>query len=173
MNAKAVLSAVLSSVLIFSSVLQAGPIPSVAHTVSLSDLKSEISGRNERRESDIQEVRFLLNSAKAHSLAHLFPLKKVVAALPSLDDKTLSYLAENSREANDRIRAGLLAQGQRRGDPVLVGGAKQKDKEKADAELSSGQGNVPTNFAKPERLKKDSSGRIWNASGGTLRSLRQ
>lgn len=106
MNAKATLSVALSSLLIFSSVLQASPV----HTVSLADLTAEVSAKNFKRGDNIREIRFLLDHAQAHPLSHLLPLDRVLAALPSLDDATLANLAQESRSVNDQIRAGILMQ---------------------------------------------------------------
>ena len=110
MYARCFLSVSLISVLTVSSVLQAGPVPQAIHTVSLSDLTSEVAAKNAARQSNLREIRFLLSSGEAHSLSHLFPLEKVVATLPSLDDATLEYLARESRRVNDLIQAGAASQ---------------------------------------------------------------
>lgn len=119
MQIKPILSVILSSVLVFSSVLQAGPM-SLGHAISLSDLRSEISSRNSDRESSIQEIRFLIAHAQAHPISHLVPLERVLVILPSLDDSKLEYLARESRRVNDQIRAGMIVQEKESGGPVLV-----------------------------------------------------
>lgn len=125
MHARPVTSVFVILALAALSMLHAGPIPPA---VFLPDLKSEISTRNDQRDSSIREVRFLLESDQAQSLSHLVSLEKVTTALPTLNDATLTDLADRSREANDQIRAGAIL-------PIIFWGAYRSVHEQNEAHV--------------------------------------
>ena len=100
------LSVILCVILVFTSSLQAGPIPDVAHLVSIEDLRTKISVGNAERAGHIREVQTLLRHPVVQKLGHLFPLEKIETAIPALDDATLARLAHESARMNDRFRAG-------------------------------------------------------------------
>ena len=49
-------TAIFSVLMVLSSNLHAGPIPDVAHVVSIEDLRTEMSARNVERNGNIREV---------------------------------------------------------------------------------------------------------------------
>ena len=100
--------------LILALVFSSMPIPAAGvHSLSLSSLRQAVADKNSQREMNIEEIRFLLTAAEAHSISHLIPLERVLASLPSLSDSTLEGLASRSRQVNDQIRAGMLIQKKR------------------------------------------------------------
>lgn len=100
------ISTILSILMILSSSLHAAPLPDVAHSVSIDDLRIEISARNVERASNIREVQTLLRHPEVQKFAHLFDLEKIEAVIPRLDDATLSRLADESARMNERFQAG-------------------------------------------------------------------
>ena len=98
--------AILSVFMVLSSSLHAGPIPGVTHSLSIEDLRTEISARNAERAGNVREVQTLLRHPEVQKLAHLFDLEKIQAAIPKLDDATLARLAEESARINERFQAG-------------------------------------------------------------------
>ena len=98
--------AILSVFMVLSSSLHAGPIPDVAHLVSIEDLRTEISARNVERAGNIREVQTLLRHPEVQKFSHLFDLEKIETAIPKLDDATLARLADESARMNERFQAG-------------------------------------------------------------------
>ena len=98
--------AILSLFMVLSSSLHAGPIPVVTHSLSIEDLRTEISARNAERAGNIREVQTLLRHPEVQKLAHLFDLEKIEAAIPKLEDATLAQLADESARMNERFQAG-------------------------------------------------------------------
>ena len=105
--------AILSLFMVLSSSLHAGPIPVVTHSLSIEDLRTEISARNAERAGNIREVQTLLRHPEVQKLAHLFDLEKIEAAIPKLEDATLARLADESARMNERIQAGHTCLGNR------------------------------------------------------------
>ena len=102
------LSVVLSVILVLTSSLQAGPIPDAPHVVSIGELRDQVSARTAERTSNIREVQTLLRHQEVQGrLGHLFDLEKVAVAVPKLDDETLAKLARESKQINERFRAGI------------------------------------------------------------------
>ena len=98
--------AILSVFMVLSSSLHAGPVPDVAHLVSIEDLRTEISARNVERAGKIREVQTLLRHPEVQNFAHLFDLEKIETAILILDDTTLARLADESARMNERFQAG-------------------------------------------------------------------
>ena len=67
--------AILSVFMVSSSSVHAGPIPDVAHLVSIEDLRTEISARNVERAGNIREVQTLLRHPEPQELSHLSDLE--------------------------------------------------------------------------------------------------
>ncbi len=65
-------STILSVFMILSSSLHSGPVPDVAHLVSIEDLRAEISDRNVKRAGNIREIQSLLRHPEVQKLGHLF-----------------------------------------------------------------------------------------------------
>ena len=104
------ISVLLTVLLVFSTSLQAGPIPdqTTIHLVSIEDLRVEVSEQAAERTSNIREIQTLLRNDRVQDrLGHLFDLEKVAVAVPTLDDETLARLAQESAKANEQFRAGL------------------------------------------------------------------
>ena len=70
-------STILSVFMILSSSLHSGPVPDVAHLVSIEDLRAEISDRNVKRAGNIREIQSLLRHPEVQKLGHLFDLEKI------------------------------------------------------------------------------------------------
>ena len=101
----------LTVLLVFSTSLQAGPIPAqeAIHSVSIEELKGQISERTAARAANIREVQTLLrHQAVQDRLGHLYDLERVAVAVPTLDDETLDRLARESEQMNEQFQAGLL-----------------------------------------------------------------
>ena len=98
--------AIFSLFMVLSSSLHAGPIPDVTLSLSIEDLRTEISARNAERAGNIREVQTLLRHPEVKKIAHLFDLEKIEAAIPKLDDATLAKLALESAQMNERFQAG-------------------------------------------------------------------
>ena len=99
-------SAILSVLMVLSSNLHAGPIPDVAHLVSIEDLGTEMSARNVERNGNIREVQTLIRHPEFQKFGHLFDLEQIETAIPKLDDATLARLADESARMNERFQAG-------------------------------------------------------------------
>ena len=97
---------ILTILMFLSSSLHAGPVPDVAHSVSIDDLRNEITVTNVERAGNIRKVQTLLRHPEVQNFAHLFDLEKIEAAIPKLDDATLSRLADESARMNERFQAG-------------------------------------------------------------------
>ena len=100
----------LSVLLVVHTSLQAGPSPAqkAVHSVSIGELRDQVSARNAERSSNIREVQTLLRHQEVQDrLGHLFDLEKVAVAVPTLDDETLATLARESEQVNEQFRAGL------------------------------------------------------------------
>ena len=105
------ISLFLTVLLVFSTSLQAGPIPAqkAIHSVSIEDLKGQISERTAERAENIREVQTLLRQpAVQDRLGHLYDLEQIAVAVPTLDDQTLARLARESAQMNEQFQAGLL-----------------------------------------------------------------
>ena len=105
------ISLFLTVLLVFSTSLQAGPIPAqkAIHSVSIEELKGQISERTAERAENIREVQTLLRQpAVQDRLGHLYDLEQIAVAVPTLDDATLARLARESAEMNEQFQAGLL-----------------------------------------------------------------
>ncbi len=105
------ISLFLTVLLVFSTSLQAGPIPAqkAIHSVSIEELKSQISERTAVRAENIREVQTLLrHQAVQDRLGHLYNLELLAVAVPRLDDETLARLARESEQMNEQFQAGLL-----------------------------------------------------------------
>ena len=98
--------AILSVFMVLSSSLHAGPIPGVTHSLSIENLRTEISAGNAERAGNVREVQTLLRHPEVQELAHFFDLEKIEAAIPKLDDATLARLADESARMNERFQAG-------------------------------------------------------------------
>ena len=101
----------LTVLLVFSTSLQAGPIPAqkAIHSISIEELKGQISGRTAERAANIREVQTLLrHQAVQDRLGHLYDLERIAVAVPTLDDETLARLARESEQMNEQFQAGLL-----------------------------------------------------------------
>ena len=104
----AVLSAVLSVILVVTSSLHAGPIPDAAHPVSIGELRNQVSAQTAERAGNIREVQTLLRHQEVQDrLGHLLELEKLAAAVPKLDDETLARLARESKQMNEQFKAGI------------------------------------------------------------------
>ncbi len=101
-------STILSVFMILSSSLHSGPVPDVAHLVSIEDLRAEISDRNVKRAGNIREIQSLLRHPEVQKLGHLFDLEKIEIGIPKLDDATLAKLADESARMNEQFQAGHL-----------------------------------------------------------------
>ena len=67
-----------------------------------------MAAKAEAREENIEEVTaFLRHQAVRDYVGNVADLERIEAALPTLDDATLSYLAAESAKANDELKAGL------------------------------------------------------------------
>ncbi len=105
------ISLFLTVLLVFSTSLQAGPIPvqKAVHLVSIEELKGQISERTAARADNIREVQTLLrHPAVQDRLGHLFDLEQIAVAVPTLDDETLARLARESEQMNEQFQAGML-----------------------------------------------------------------
>ena len=105
------ISLFLTVLLVFSTSLQAGPIPAqkAVHLVSIEELKGQISERSAARADNIREVQTLLrHPAVQDRLGHLFDLEQIAVAVPTLDDETLARLARESEQMNEQFQAGML-----------------------------------------------------------------
>ena len=101
----------LTVLLVFSTSLQAGPIPAqeAIHAISIEELKGQISERTAERAANIREVQTLLrHQAVQDRLGHLYDLERIAVAIPTLDDETLARLARESEQMNEQFQAGLL-----------------------------------------------------------------
>lgn len=101
----------LTVLLVFSTSLQAGPIPArkAIHSISIEELKGQISERTVERTANIREVQTLLrHEAVQERLGHLYDLERIAVAIPTLDDETLARLARESEQMNEQFQAGLL-----------------------------------------------------------------
>ena len=101
----------LAVLLVFSTSLQAGPIPAqtAIHSISIEELKGQISERTTERAANIREVQTLLrHQAVQDRLGHLYDLERIAVAIPTLDDETLARLARESEQMNEQFQAGLL-----------------------------------------------------------------
>ena len=101
----------LTVLLVFSTSLQAGPIPAqkAIHSISIEELKGQISERTAERAANIREVQTLLrHQAVQDRLGHLYDLERIAVAVPTLDDETLARLARESEQMNEQFQAGLL-----------------------------------------------------------------
>ena len=101
----------LAVLLVFSTSLQAGPIPAqkAIHSISIEELKGQISERTAERAANIREVQTLLrHQAVQDRLGHLYDLERIAVAVPTLDDETLARLARESEQMNEQFQAGLL-----------------------------------------------------------------
>lgn len=101
----------LTVLLVFSTSLQAGPIPAqkAIHSISIEELKGQISERTAERAANIREVQTLLrHQAVQDRLGHLYDLERIAVAIPTLDDETLARLARESEQMNEQFQAGLL-----------------------------------------------------------------
>ena len=101
-------STILSFLMVLSSGLHAGPVPEMAHLVSIEELRAEISAGNVERGRNIREVQSLLRQPEVQKLGHLFDLEKIETAIPKLDDATLDQLADESARMNEQFQAGHL-----------------------------------------------------------------
>lgn len=102
------LSAILSVFMVLSSGLHAGPIPDVTHSLSIEDLRNEVSARNAERDGNIREIQSLLRHPEVQKLGHLFDLEQIETVIPKLDDATLARLADESARMNEQFQAGHL-----------------------------------------------------------------
>ena len=105
------ISLFLTVLLVFSTSLQAGPIPAqkAIHLVSIEELKGQISEQAAVRAENIREVQTLLrHPAVQDRLGHLYDLDQIAVAVPTLDDETLARLARESEQMNEQFQAGLL-----------------------------------------------------------------
>ena len=101
----------LTVLLVFSTSLQAGPIPAqkAIHSISIEELKGQISERTAERAANIREVQTLLcHQAVQDRLGHLYDLERIAVAIPTLDDETLARLARESEQMTEQFQAGLL-----------------------------------------------------------------
>ena len=101
----------LAVLLVFSTSLQAGPIPAqtAIHSISIEELKGQISERTTERAANIREVQTLLrHQAVQDRLGHLYDLERIAVAVPTLDDETMARLARESEQMNEQFQAGLL-----------------------------------------------------------------
>lgn len=101
-------SAILTVLMVLSSSLHAGPVPDMAHLVSIEDLRTEVSARNVERAGNIREIQSLLRAPEVQKLGHLFDLEQIETVIPKLDDTTLARLADESARMNERFQAGHL-----------------------------------------------------------------
>lgn len=100
----------LSVLLVLHTSLQAGPsaAQTAVHSVSIGELRDQVSARNAERANNIREVQTLLRHQDVQDrLGHLFDLEKVATAIPTLDDGTLATLAREGEQVNEQFRAGL------------------------------------------------------------------
>ena len=96
--------------LVLHTSLPAGPTPAqkAVHSISIGELRDQVSARNAERASNIREVQTLLRHQGVQDrLGHLFDLEKAALAVPTLDDETLAKLARESEQMNEQFRAGL------------------------------------------------------------------
>ena len=78
------------------------------HVVSAGELKNRVDMRAAQRAENIREVQTLLrHDVVQQHLGRVVDLQKVEVALASLDDEALSQIADQSREVNDQLKAGL------------------------------------------------------------------
>ena len=101
-------SAILTVLMVLSSNLHTGPVPDVAHLVSIEDLRTEVSARNAERAGNIREIQSLLRHPEVQKLGHLFDLEQIETVIPKLDDATLARLADEGARINEQFQAGHL-----------------------------------------------------------------
>ena len=78
------------------------------HVVSVQELHRTLAARAAERVRNIEDVRKLLRQdVVQQQVGSLASLEQIEQAIPRLDDETLRQLAEQSRQANDQIEAGL------------------------------------------------------------------
>ena len=81
---------------------------SSGHLVSVQELHHTLAARAAERVRDIEEVRkFLRQDVVQQQVGSLASLEQIEQAIPRLDAETLRQLADQSRQANDQIEAGL------------------------------------------------------------------
>jgi len=77
------------------------------HVVALEELQAQLVMQVAQRTQYIKEVQRLLDHHLVQrQLGRVVNLELITAALPPLDDKTLSQLADESRQMNDQSRGG-------------------------------------------------------------------
>jgi hypothetical protein len=78
------------------------------HVVSPEQLQARLSSQSAQRMENIQEIQKLLNHRLVEQkVGRLVDLQRVKVAVPTLDDETLKWLADESRRANDDLRGGI------------------------------------------------------------------
>ena len=78
------------------------------HLVPVEDLHGQLKAQSLQRTENIQEIRALLQHGLVQQrLGGFVDMEKVEVALAAIDEETLELLAEESREVNDQLEAGL------------------------------------------------------------------
>jgi len=78
------------------------------HLVTTEELQGQLISQSAQRMENIQEVQKLLrHNFVQRELGRLADLERLELALAVLDDETLRRLANESREINDQIEAGV------------------------------------------------------------------
>ena len=105
------ISLFLSILLVVHTSLHAAPTAAqkTFHSVSIEELRDQISAKTAERASNIREVQTLLRHEAVHDrLGHLYDLEKIAVAVPTLDNETLADLALKSKQVNEQFRAGNM-----------------------------------------------------------------
>jgi hypothetical protein len=78
------------------------------HVAPVDELRQALSSKAEDRARNVEEVMAFLHHENVRDyVGNVAELERIEAALPTLDDETLSFLATESAKANDELQAGL------------------------------------------------------------------
>ena len=82
--------------------------PFSSHVVPMEQLQNQLAEQSGQRLQNIQEIQKLLrHELVQREVGRLVDLGRVEIALSTLDDETLRQLADESRNVNDQLEAGL------------------------------------------------------------------
>lgn len=78
------------------------------HVVQFEELQSGLLAESSARQEHLEEIRRMLSSELVQKhFGGVAGLDEIETGLASLDDQTLAELAEQSREVNDQVTAGV------------------------------------------------------------------
>ena len=99
---------VVSILLISSVFLVLVASPSQEHLVGLDQLRGSLNADSSQRQAHIKQVhKMLQHELVQEHVGKLVDLEKIEAGIGSLDDEALARLAEQSREFDDQVGAGV------------------------------------------------------------------